>query len=281
MREARVLTPPVWVFIAAIYIVSGLILYFEVGPWESVRHSLMDLMLLVIWILLAQQILRSEPVSEPFTFKRPAAELGLLALILLGMMLTAILRYLGILSLPTVVYLALSAGAVILIHLISHYPASMLGLNFPRRSGWLAVLAVIIVNILFAIPYRLLPAGEAVVPPGADLAEAITGPMSLLLLLGGLLLRAAIPEELVFRVGLQPRLAVFLGIGFAIVFQALTFSAAHLPQQVMSQGKPLLLAIAYVLPIENGVIAGYIWYRTRSLPLLFVLHLFAFPRIGR
>jgi hypothetical protein len=44
--------------------------------------------------------------------------------------------------------------------------------------------------------------------------------------------------------------------------------------------RPLLLALGYLIKPDNGLIAGYLWYRTRSLPLLVLIHLFAFARFG-
>ena len=113
-----------------------------------------------------------------------------------------------------------------------------------------------------------------------DLANQITGPMSVIVLITGLLVRAALPEELLLRVTLQPRLARFLPLGWAILMQALLFMAAHLPQQIIQYHRPLILASGYLLTVDNGLIGGYLWYRTRSLPLLVILHLFAYPRFG-
>ncbi|HSJ57108.1 MAG TPA: CPBP family intramembrane glutamic endopeptidase, partial [Anaerolineae bacterium] len=155
-----------------------------------------------------------------------------------------------------------------------------LGLVLPPRRVWAAALGVILLNVVAMVLFQLLPPGEGVAPGGADLAQEITGPVAAFALLVGLLLRAAVPEELVLRVGIQPRLVALLPVGWAILIQALLFSAGHLPQELLSYGRPLLLSLGYLLPIENGLIAGYFWHRTRSLPVLLLLHLFAFPRFG-
>lgn len=99
-------------------------------------------------------------------------------------------------------------------------------------------------------------------------------------MLGQLLLLATLPEELYFRAYLQPRLAHYLPVGWAIVLQALLFSAAHLPQHVIRFGYSWPLVLAELFSSGNGMIGGYRWWRTRSLPLLTVLHLFAYPRFG-
>jgi membrane protease YdiL (CAAX protease family) len=141
-------------------------------------------------------------------------------------------------------------------------------------------LGIIVLNVLAGVLFQILPPGEGVTAQGEDLSQQLSGPLSVLLLLLGLLLRAALPEELVLRVGLQPRLAAFVPAGWAIILQALLFSAGHLPQQLLAYDHPLLLGLAYLLPIENGLIAGYLWHRTRSLPLLLLVHLLAFARFG-
>ncbi len=79
---------------------------------------------------------------------------------------------------------------------------------------------------------------------------------------------------------IQPRLAHYVGLSWAIFLQAFLFAAGHLPQKLLSNELPLSVAIAYTLLLDNGLIAGYLWRRERSLLLLALLHLFAFPRFG-
>jgi membrane protease YdiL (CAAX protease family) len=69
-------------------------------------------------------------------------------------------------------------------------------------------------------------------------------------------------------------------LGWAIVVQALLFSALHLPRSVLRLGYAWPLALASVFHLCNGVLGGYLWSKTRSLPLLAALHLFAYPRIA-
>jgi membrane protease YdiL (CAAX protease family) len=281
MNNKKVFSIPVILLIAVTFCASALILFLKVGLWEGVRQGVVGGILATVWIFAAKLILADEPIPNHIQIKRPFLELCLMTLILAFMMADAALGYLGILEIPLLVYLLLSAGLVVLIHLAFKYELGVLGLRMPPRRGWLALVAIILVNVFFAFIYWQLPAGEAPTPQGADLAEEISGPLSVLVLLGSLLLVAALPEELVLRVGLQPRLATFMGIGLAIVVQALLFSVGHVPQQMLRYERSPLTALAYVLPIENGLIAGYMWYRTKSLPLLLLLHLFAFPRFGR
>jgi membrane protease YdiL (CAAX protease family) len=281
MNNDKIFSIPVILLMAVAFSASALILFVKVGPWEGIRHGLVGGILAASWISAAKLILADQPIPSRIQIKRPFLELFLMTSILAVMMVTAALGYVGILNIPLLVYLFMSAGLVVLIHLASKYELETLGLRMPCRRAWLSLLAIILINVFFAFIYRQLPAGEAPTPQGADLAEEISGPFSVIVLLGSLLLVAALPEELVLRVGLQPRLAAIMGIGLAIVVQALLFSVGHVPQQMLRYERSPLMALAYLLPIENGLIAGYIWYRTRSLPILLLLHLFAFPRFGR
>jgi membrane protease YdiL (CAAX protease family) len=281
MNNKKVFSTPVILLIAVTFCASAFILFLKVGLWEGVREGFVGGILAAVWIFAAKLILADEPIPNQFQIKRPFLELCLMTLILAFMVAYAALGYSGILEIPRLVYLLLSVGLVVFIHLASKYKLEVLGLRMPSRRAWLALVAIVLLNVFFAFIYRQLPAGEAPTPQGADLAEEISGPLSVLVLLGSILLIAALPEELVLRVGFQPRLAAFMGIGLAIVVQALLFSMGHVPQQMLRYERSPLIALAYVLPIENGLIAGYMWYRTKSLPLLLLLHLFAFPRFGR
>jgi membrane protease YdiL (CAAX protease family) len=267
--------------VAAAYAASALILFLKVGPWESIRHAVLGGLLAAAWITSARIILGSTQGPGRTEFRNPFLETLLLLIALLAMMASAGLRFLGLVEVPLLAYVMISAGTIVAIHLLRGYPLRTLGIRMPTRRAWVALLAIVLINALFGALYQLLPAGEGVTPRGADLAEGLTGPWGVLVLLGGLLLRAALPEELVLRVGLQTRFEGSLGVGFAILVQGLLFSGAHVPQQTLAYGRSTSLALAYVLPLENALIAGYLWYRTRSLPLLLLLHLFAFPRFGR
>ena len=266
--------------ILSCYLLSALILGSQVGPWEAMRHSGINGFLAFSWLFVLHRILRDLPIPELPQIRQPGIELALLLVTLLGMMSLAILRYSGRYDVPTWLYYLLSYGVVMGIFVAGGYGSRGLGLTLPPRRAWLGVTAVIGLNLMAAIIFWILPTGEAADLPAEDLAQQLTTPFSVLVLFLGLLFRAALPEELVLRVGIQPRLARFIPIGWAIVAQALLFSTGHFPQEFISYGRPFLLSIGYLLPIENGLLAGYLWYRTRSLPLLLVVHLFAFPRFG-
>jgi membrane protease YdiL (CAAX protease family) len=220
------------------------------------------------------------PVPESESIRYPALELGWLLtglVVSVGLVANA---YAGWIPLPRWLYYVAIYGTALILFMGLRYPTRSLGLAWPSKRGWLAVLVAVLINISAAILFQVLPSGEKATVPQSDLANQITGPMSVLALLAGLFFRAALPEELLFRVGLQPRLAQFMPLGWAILVQALLFNAGHLPQQLILYKKPLLLSVGYLIAVDNGLIGGYFWYRTRSLPLLLVLHLFAYPRLG-
>lgn len=280
MANQSVFSRGVMAAIVACYLLSALILGTLVGTWEAVRHAAVNGLLALGWLFALRRILGTAPIPELPAIKRPALELVLLLLALLAMAWLAAIRYGGQVERPAWLYYAVSYGVILGIFIFSGYGVKGLGLILPRREAWLGVGAVVGLNVVAALLFAILPAGEAADLPAQDLAQQLSTPLSVLILFVGLLFRAALPEELVLRVGIQPRLARFVPVGWAIVVQALLFSAGHFPQQFIAYGRPFLLSVAYLLPIENGLLAGYLWYRTRSLPLLLLVHLFAFPRFG-
>ena len=259
------------------YVTGFVIVLFAIGPWEAVRQFAAEGVILALWLWSAHKLL-GDALIEVIPIKRPALELGLGLGSFLLLFIGAAGRYLGIkwLSFFIVVFLL-----PVVVFVALRYDRRAVGLINASRRAWLAVLAIVVINIAVGIVAgQLLPPGELPTPPGADLAEGIRGPLDVLLILGQLVLVAAIPEELFFRVYLQTRLERYLPLGWAIVAQALLFNAAHFPQHVIRFGYSWPLALAGLLPITNGLIGGYLWLRTRSFPLLVVLHLFAYPRFG-
>lgn len=264
----------------SLYLVAGIILFTQVGPWEAVRRTVVTGGIVIAWIGISTLILKNETIPEPARVRRPRLELVWVLLTILVIAILATFAYLGVLENARLLFFVVLYGSPVLLYLTMRYPLRSIGLVWPTKRGWLALLAVVAVNVMAAILFRLLPPGEAEPVPAADLANQITGPGSVLVLLAALIFQAALPEELLFRVTLQPRLAKLIPIGWAILIQALLFGAGHLPQQLIRNQEPFMLAAAYLMTIDNGIIGGYLWYRTRSLPLLLVLHLFAYPRFG-
>lgn len=262
------------------YGISGIILFSQVGLWEMVRHVLVNGGIVMAWLWSTSAILRDLPLPESEPIKYPIFELVWLLTGLLFVVGLAANAYAGWLPLPRWLYPFTIYGTVLILFLGLRYRLPSLGLAWPSKRAWLAVLAVVLINVGASIVFQILPSGERITSPQADLANQLTGPLSVLLLMGGLVLQAALPEELLLRVGIQPRLAQFLPVGWAILLQALLFNAGHLPQQLIRNQEPLILGIGYLIAVDNGLLGGYVWYRTRSLPLLLVLHLFAYPRFG-
>jgi membrane protease YdiL (CAAX protease family) len=268
------------VAIVLLYAASGLILLLGIGPWEAVRRVAVEGMILLAWLWAAHRILRGVPVPEPEPIKYPVPEvLWLLGTLIVAVGLAAA-YYGGWLDTPSWLLPLVILGAVLALFVVLRYPVSALGLAWPPKRGWLALLAVIAVNFAAAAIFQILPGGEAEPVPQADLANQITGIWSVLVLIIGLLVRAALPEEILLRVALQPRLAQLIPVGWAMLVQALLFSAIHLPQRLIGYQEPWSMVLGYTLTVNNGLIAGYLWWRTRSLPLVLLLHLFAYPRFG-
>ncbi len=279
MPSASPLTRNIAVAITVAYVTGFVIVFAAVGPWEATRQFAAEGVILALWLWIAHKLLTSTP-AEDVPIKKPGLELGLGLAGFVVLIAMAVGFYLGVGWLRWAAVLV-DYGLPLAVLVGLRYGGRALGLSLATRRAWIAVLAVVAVNFAVGIVGgQLLPPGELPTPPGANLAESIHGPLDVLVGLGQILTIAAIPEELFFRVYLQPRLARYLPLGWAMMVQALLFSAIHLPQQVIRFGYPWPLALAGVLTISNGLIGGYLWSRTRSLPLLVVLHLFAYPRIG-
>lgn len=273
-------TKDVVLAIGLLYAAAGIILFTQVGPWEAVRYVIINGLIVFAWLWSAERILCNTPIPDIEPIRRPAAELFCaLAAIAIVIGIVAI-NYAGWGTIPSWIFYLVIYGSVFAIFFGLRYPIKELGITWPSKSGWWALFIAILVNFAATALFQIIPKGESPPISPGDLASQTTGFLSILALFVGLLFRAALPEELLFRITLQPRLARFLPVGWAILIQALLFSAAHLPQQLISYQRPFVLALGYLLTVDNGLIGGYLWYRTRSLPLLVILHLFAYPRFG-
>ena len=261
------------------YLTGFIVVLATVGPWEATRQFAVEGLILLTWFGIAHLILRRIPVTA-LTIKKPVIELtlGLVGFVfLIGL---AAAYYLGLDLARPAVYL-LDYGIPLAVFIGCRYGKKAMGLSNAPGRAWLAVAGIILVNFLAGFVFgQFLPPGELPTTPGADLSEQFKSALDILVEIGRILFIAAVPEELFFRVYLQPRLAQYLPLRWAIVVQALLFSLIHLPQQIIHFGYSWPVALVGVLAVNNGLIGGYLWSRTRSLPLLVVLHLFAYPRIG-
>lgn len=269
------------VTVVVFYVIAALIIGIQIGPWQAVRSVGLNGLIVLAWLLSAHRLLRNQPAPDEEAIRYPRSELavglGILAVVVLWI-INAQMRWL---ALPDWSLYAVWYGSLALLFVGLRYFPHALGLRWPSRRGWLTLLAAVAINAVVGALAQLLPQGEMEQAVGSgDLSQQIVGPWVVILLIVGLLFRAALPEEWLLRVTLQPRLARFMPLGWAILIQALLFSMGHLPQKLMQNGLPLPLAIAYTLTLDNGLLAGYLWKRERSLPLLLLLHLFAFPRFG-
>jgi len=280
---ARRIWPLRWdvtLLLVVFYLAGGAIILTQIGAWEAVREVLVNGILVAAWLITAHLLLRNTPLPETVPVRRPILELlwslGVLALTLL----LVANAYAGWVPLPRRAFVWVIYAGVAALFLGRRYPSRAWGVAWPSRRGWLALLVVILLNVVVGVVRVLLPPGELQGIVGVDMAEALTSGRAIIIALAMRVVTAALPEELLFRVILQPRLVRFVGVSWAIFLQAFLFSLGHLPQKLWANELPLLLAPAYTLLLDNGLIAGYLWYRQRSLPLLVILHLLAFIRFG-
>jgi len=94
-----------------------------------------------------------------------------------------------------------------------------------------------------------------------------------------LIVLAFLPEELFFRVYLQTRLEKLMPIGWAILIQAFLFGLVHIPMNAigLGWGWGFLPHFAGQTLVINGLIGGYLWYKTRNLPVLVLYHWTIYP----
>lgn len=275
------LSASVTVVLALCYLLGGVVLLLRVGPWEAFREVVVNGALVAAWLIVAHHFLGWKPARPLPALRRPKPELlwGLLLLTLVVAVVTV--GYGGWVSLPRRSHVVLIFGGVALLFFGLRYPPEAWGLRWPSRQGWLVLVSVILLNVAAGVVRGvLLPAGEQQGTVGVDLTEQLTSGQAVLSLLVSLLVGAALPEELLLRVTLQPRLAHYTGLSWAIFLQAFLFAVGHVPQKLLGNEHSLLVTMAYTLLLSNGLIAGYLWHRERSLLLLVLLHLFAFARFG-
>lgn len=124
---------------------------------------------------------------------------------------------------------------------------------------------------LAALSPLLAPIGIIVGPilAGPFFGEVRLGSVTVAALLPAILLALANAslEEVTYRGALQRWSAPALGVGGAIVAQALVFGSAHLGTDVLAGGPLLWLGMA-----AAGLVAGIVADRTGSLLLVFAVH---------
>jgi membrane protease YdiL (CAAX protease family) len=224
--------------VVLLYTISGIILFVCIGPWEAIRNAGINGLILLVWLWSAHHILHGTPVPESEPIQHPTAELAWALIALAAAIGIAANGYAGWVGIPSWALPVTMCGTVLVLFGGLRYPLSALGMVWPPKREWLALLVIIVTNVAAAALAQILPPREAEPVPQADLANRITGPWTVVVLLVITLVRAALPEELLLRVTLQPRLAQFVPLGWAMLIQALLFSAGHLPQRLIGYQEP-------------------------------------------
>ena len=248
------------------------ITYVTIGTWEAVRGFAVEALILSLAFYVARRWLPWEDAPKE-RVKWPKLEVAL-AMLAYGLLLP--INRSGALVVFSQPAIAFFVPAVIF--LAGRYRWAAWGLRWPTRRELLVLLAVI------AIVFGLSRGFDAILPPSEIAAGAVVTSNFELGILLATLVFAALPQELFFRAFLQTRLAAYLPGRWALFAQALMFSVVfQFPYLIGNSNQPIFspaFALAQALVLSNGILAGYFWRKTGSLPLLILLHLFAFSRFG-
>lgn len=128
-----------------------------------------------------------------------------------------------------------------------------LGITFKRM--WLYIPLSIILGLLFGVGEYFIIETNYLIP---DLSI-----ISLLILILIMVFLVGLIEEIVFRSILQNRLEMFLGSRGGVIVTSILFGLMH-------SGYGNIVEIFYTFLI--GFIIGYLFYKTRSLPLVVMIH---------
>ncbi|MPM56148.1 hypothetical protein SDC9_102949 [bioreactor metagenome] len=128
-----------------------------------------------------------------------------------------------------------------------------LGISFKRM--WLYIPLSIILGLLFGAGEYFIIETNYLIP---DLSI-----ISLLILILIMVFLVGLIEEIVFRSILQNRLEMFLGSRGGVIVTSILFGLMH-------SGYGNIVEIFYTFLI--GFIIGYLFYKTRSLPLVVMIH---------
>jgi membrane protease YdiL (CAAX protease family) len=166
---------------------------------------------------------------------------------------------------PAVIWVVLATvGIPVCVWVLGKYSLKDVGLIIPKPRYVLTWVVTFIVAMALAALLALSYGGNFLAPYFQDLLNLDTAKWLLL---------AFLPEELLFRVYLQTRLEKFMNPAWAIIITAVLFQLLHAPQQILGLGWSYPSVIANILLPVNGLIGGYIWHKTRNLPVLLLYHM--------
>lgn len=133
------------------------------------------------------------------------------------------------------------------------FTREQLGITFKRM--WLYIPLSIILGLLLGIGEYFIIETNYLIP---DLSI-----ITLLMLTLVMVLLVGLIEEIIFRSILQNRLEIFLGSRGGIIMTSILFGLMH-------SGYGNIIEIFYTFLM--GFIIGYLFYKTRSLPLVTMIH---------
>lgn len=281
--------------IAALFVLAFFVALAAIGPWEAVRGLAVELAILGATFWVARQYLPWEDAPRE-RIQRPRWELtlALLGFALIFVVWPLFFRAGDTESLFMNVMLANAVlGALVAAALLPFgYSPAGWGWRLPtqRELGVLAAVAAIAIGFSWLAGVGLPPSEAAsVVGPARPLLPGVmlwsfgnSASSDLLPMLISIFALSVLGQELFFRIYLQPRLASYLPGRWALFVQAaLYYAACVLPFFVLTNGalSPAFL-LTQAAALSNGVLAGYFWRKTGSLPLLILLHALAFARWG-
>lgn len=281
--------------IAALFVLAFFVALAAFGPWEAVRGIAVEAAILGATFWVARQYLPWEDAPRE-RIQRPRWELilALFGFVLIFIAWPLWFRAGDTESLFLNVMLANAVlGAVVVAALLPFgYSPAGWGWRLPtlRELGVLVAVAAIAIGFSWVAGVALPPSEVAnMVGPARPLLPGVvlwsfgnSSSGDLLPMLIGIFALSVLGQELYFRIYLQPRLASYLPGRWALFVQAaLYYAACMLPFFVLTNGalSPAFL-LTQAAALSNGVLAGYFWRKTGSLPLLILLHVLAFARWG-
>ncbi len=257
------------------------------GIGLSVSDAINEIVKVVLSIGIAWLILKN--ISVPISKKKfPKIEV-IVGLLCVGVLLA--LYYFGWIgaiynSIEWLLYLLILVGVPVMFS-IRHYSWKDFGL-FMKDLGLsiptIRTVASWVVTLLVLFSLISISAGEnrlIFFHYYADLVGLVglIYPPYLIFVFENFLLGWLWSEELFFRVYLQTRLEKLMPIGWAILIQALMFNLVHIPSNAigLGWGWSFLPHFAQQTLVINGLIGGYLWYKTRNLPVLVLYHWTIYP----